>query len=391
MPRHSKGPHLWLRPAQFKDGRQTHAAVWHIVDRKRKISTGCSKDDREGSTRKLEEYLAQQRVGAIQKGPRHPNQIYVADVLALYTSKKAPKLTRQKECLQRVSRLLDYFQEMTLADLNADVWVDYMEKRAGSLGGKRELEDLRAAINFHFKQGLCLYPVPVIVPPGGLPRERWLERDEVAKLVWHAWRFRGAHNHAARKHVARFILAAVYSTRRKGSLLATSLGPAVGRPWADLERGSMYGKKLPKGHKKKQPNIAIPTVLLSHMRRWAKNGQRNVVEFYGEPITKIDRAFREVADACGFRDVCIHSLRHTGITWLAIEGNDPYEICKFAGITMKVFEDVYSHHHPDYMTGIKAGMSKHRQNQNAALQRHSFDGTKKDSNVVNITKKADNG
>ena len=52
-----------------------------------------------------------------------------------------------------------------------------------------------------------------------------------------------------------------------------------------------------------------------------------------------------------------HSLRHTGVTWLALAGVDPYEICKFAGLTMETFERVYSHHHPDFMSGIKNAQS----------------------------------
>ncbi len=32
---------------------------------------------------------------------------------------------------------------------------------------------------------------------------------------------------------------------------------------------------------------------------------------------------------------------------------DPYEICKFAGLTLEAFERAYSHHNPDYMAGIR--------------------------------------
>src|ERR1700686_4922572 len=55
-----------------------------------------------------------------------------------------------------------------------------------------------------------------------------------------------------------------------------------------------------------------------------------------------------------------HITKHTGITWLAIEGVDPYEICRYAGITMEVFEAVYAHHHPDFMTEVHRGFSRHR-------------------------------
>jgi hypothetical protein len=54
------------------------------------------------------------------------------------------------------------------------------------------------------------------------------------------------------------------------------------------------------------------------------------------------------------------TLRHTALTWLALEGVDVYEILRFGGITMEVFENVYAHHHPDHMKGVAAGFNRHR-------------------------------
>jgi integrase len=153
-------------------------------------------------------------------------------------------------------------------------------------------------------------------------------------------------------------VAALYTTRRKGAILNAALGPAVGRPWVDLDRGIFYGRST---KKKRQPTITVPPRLLGHLRRWKKIGQRNLIEYGFEAICSIDKAFTANVKAANFGpDITPHTLRHTGITWLAIEGNDPYEICHYAGITMDVFEKVYAHHHPDYMTGIRAGFKKHR-------------------------------
>ncbi len=74
-----------------------------------------------------------------------------------------------------------------------------------------------------------------------------------------------------------------------------------------------------------------------------------------------DKAFAASVAALGLGDdVVPHTTRHSGITWLALEGVDPWEICRFAGITMEVFEEVYAHHHPDYMDGVRGGFSRHR-------------------------------
>lgn len=94
---------------------------------------------------------------------------------------------------------------------------------------------------------------------------------------------------------------------------------------------------------------------------WRRNGQRFLIEFNRKPIGSIDKAFAANVAASGLdADVVPHTTRHSGITWLAIEGVDPYEICRYAGITMEVFEQVYAHHHPDFMSGVHRGFNRHR-------------------------------
>src|SRR6185312_6444872 len=110
---------------------------------------------------------------------------------------------------------------------------------------------------------------------------------------------------------------ALYTTRRKGAILSAALSPMEGRPWADLDRGVLYGAPGAKRSKKRQPAIALPMRLLGHMRRWKRNGQQYAVEFNGEPVGSIDKAFAaNVVDAGLGPDVIPHTTRHSGITWL---------------------------------------------------------------------------
>ena len=48
---------------------------------------------------------------------------------------------------------------------------------------RRELEDLRAAINHHRREGLCNAIVDVVLPPKSQLAERWLTRSEAARLI----------------------------------------------------------------------------------------------------------------------------------------------------------------------------------------------------------------
>lgn len=364
MSRTRSGPRLWLRKARRSDGTLTHHAVWIIKDGRVRQSTGCREHDRRGAETALAAYLAQKHASGIRDGLRPPASIPVADVLALYGRDIAPSHARPKETAQRIAQLLAFFGHKTLADINGELCRAYAAKRGFDGASRRELEELRAAINHHRREGLCSALVEVVIPPRGDNRDRWLTRAEAAKLIRCAWRYREVQKghqtgRKSRQHVARFIVAALYTGRRKQAILKATFGPSDG-PWLDLVRGVFYGAPGARRSKKRQPAIVVPQRLLAHLRRWQRAGQRHLIEFGREPINSIDKAFAANAKASGLEDVTPHTIRHTAVTWLALEGVDPYEICRYAGITMPIFEEVYAHHHPDFMTGVHRGFSRHR-------------------------------
>jgi hypothetical protein len=49
-----------------------------------------------------------------------------------------------------------------------------------------------------------------------------------------------------------------------------------------------------------------------------------------------------------------HTLRHTAITWAAQAGVPFFDIAAYFGVSARIIESVYAHHHPD------AGKSVHR-------------------------------
>lgn len=387
MPRRSKGARLWLRNAQYNTaGKLTHAAVWIIKDGDHRESTGCGADDRGGAERALEIYLNRKYSAAAFDGVRAPAAIPIADVIALYARDKAPNHARPKETGQRLKSLLKFFGDKMLSEINGDLCRKYARERGAVQAARKELEDLRAAINHHRREGLCNAIVEVVLPPKSAPRERWLTRAEAARLIWAAWRYRETQkgmptDKHPRRHVAKFLLVALYSATRKTAICEAALEPTVGRPFIDLDRGVFY--RRPQGGrqtKKRRPPVPLPERLLAHLRRWRRRGQRFVIEWKGQPVGSIDKAFERNVEAAKLgSDVTPHTTRHTSVTWLAQAGVDPWEICKFAGITMEVFEEVYAHHHPDYMDGVRDGFSRHR-------NRHRNAATKREQTTMNVTK-----
>jgi integrase len=369
MPRRSKGPRLWLRKERrAASGRVVQNATWVIldtIDGRYEESTGCGIDDRAGAERALAEYLARKHLTQVSKDERDPASIPVADVLALYARDIAPGHARPRETAQRIRALLAFFGDKFLSEINGALCREYVRTRTTDAAARRELEDLRAAINHHRREGLCFKIIEVVLPSEHPARDRWLTRSEAARLIWAAWRYRekqkgletGRH---PRQHIARFILVALYTGTRAGAVCGAALEPTPGHGWIDLKRGVFYRRPASKREtKKRQPPVPLPGRLLAHLRRWRGNGQRFVVEWDHAPIKRISKAFaRTVDDARLGPNVIPHTLRHTAATWLMQAGTDVWEAAGYLGMTVEMLSARYGHHHPDHLSSAKTAFER---------------------------------
>jgi len=363
MPRHSKGARLWLQPARRdQHGRIIEQAVWCIRDSNHKRSTGFGQGQAAEAERALANYIAA-KYRAPRTSNRDPAACKVADVVAIYAEDVVHKHARPQETAARLDRILDFFGETTLARINRRSCEDYVRQRGVQAAARRELEDLRAAIRHHWEAGLCAALTPVVLPERGQSRERWLTRREAAGLLWAAWRLRQRwrdrlSDRATAQHVARFILIGLYTGTRAGAICGAALMPTIGRGYVDLDAGVFYRRSVgARETKKRQPPVRLPPRLLAHLRRWQRRrlAVRSVIEWQGEPVQRISKAFRSVREAAGLgADVVPHTLRHTAITWQAQVGVPIHEICGFFGITPVV----YGHHHPDYQANAVNALSR---------------------------------
>lgn len=286
--------------------------------------------------------------------------------MSIYASDRSEGIIRPKELGQRVDAILDFFETKTLADINGAQCRAYARQRGSDSMARRELEDLRAAINHHRKEGLCNAIVEIVLPPRSPSRERWLTRAEAAKLIRAAWRFREVQKgvkteRASRQHVARFILVGLYTGTRSSAICGAALHPAIGRGFVDLDAGLFYRRAIGATEtKKRQPTVRIPDRLLVHMRRWARKkvSQTAVVEFDGKPVASVRKAFARAAAEAGLSGVTPHVLRHTAVTWAMQGGADLYDAADFFGMTVEVLERVYGHHHPNQHQGVGDALTR---------------------------------
>ena len=386
MPQPAKGTRLWLEPEERDaSGKLIHRAAWVIRDGSRKVRTGCAASDREGAERTLSDYIARKYQAPRESG-RAPTQILVLDVLNIYASDAVPKHKRPNETMQRLLTLGAFPGWHTLADVNgkqcrayvawrmAQPWkssrpdkTGHPARKVSAAGARRELEDLRAAINHHRKEGLCSEVVGVALPDKGEPRDAWLTRDQAARLLWAAWRakqvMQGTHTKRdVGKHLARFILTGLYTGTRHAAICGAAFQPAIGRGHVDLDRGVFHRRAQgARETKKRQPPVRLPNRLLAHLRRWHRLGiaKHAVVEWNGQPIRSVRKAFASAVKRSGIEQhVTPHILRHTAATWAMQNGGDLWQIAGFLGMTVEMLERVYGHHHPDFQREAAEGIAR---------------------------------
>jgi integrase len=353
MPRSIAPPRLWLKPAS-KGG----PATWIIKSEGRRISTGLRAEQRSEAERALGDYLAEKHRPARDRN-QAPESIPVPDVLSVYFEAVKDRVADPAELRRRIGALLDFWGMKMLADVNGASCRDYVAQSRSVASARRELEDLRSAINYHRREGFHDRIVSVSLPAQAKARERWLTRSEAARLLWAAWTFRQTRNGVIidkfpRRHVARFILVGLYTGSRSAAILEASFERLPGRGFVDLDRGVYY--RAADGaveSNKRRPTIPIPLRLLAHMRRWRANGALHVIEFDGHnPVSSVYLGFMSAVKDAKLKDVSPHILRHTAASWGMQSGADPFTLGAYLGMTPATLTAVYGHHSPSGLTRV---------------------------------------
>jgi integrase len=375
MPRQAKGPYLFLR-RHWSDGRPPAWIVRDRIDGRRKDSgTGLGADaTQREKDEALAKYLASKHDPRPKSG-RNPNEALVADCLSVYVDKKEKRFTpaptdkrsisRQKEDRTIARRLTKFFGLYTVGEVSGELQEEYSEQRCSQSSARRELSFLAAAINSYNKKkgGMNMVFSPVL--PEALPaRERWLTRQEAARLLRTAWRARqknrgGEGGRYVGKHVARFILIGLYTGTRAGAICGAALTPAIGRGHVDLDGGKFYRKALgAHDTNKRQPTLDIPPRLVAHMRRWKRLGISNhsVIEWCGKPVQNVRRGFVAARDAASLDEKVIpHTLRHTAVSWYLQAGIPASVVADYVGMSEHILKKVYKHHMPGHFDPIMKG------------------------------------
>ena len=321
MPRRSKGARLYLRR------RRGRAPQWVILDAGSEIGTAAGEDDLGEAEKSLADYIARKRRPSFGRGD--PAAVLVADVLSEYGEKHAPTTRRPTLIGGAISKLVDFFADKPVSKVTSASCADYVRWRTAQrdarakAGGmtvkastaRRELVVLSAAIRWCWNEGKLDRPVPVPLPAQAGPRERHLNRAELAVLLAGALGWdRNGKRHRARinRHLARFILVAVYTGTRHNAVLRLRWTPNTDGGWVDLSADVLYRRGVGAVETiKRRPPLPIPPRLLPHLRRWRRLTAQFVIEYAGRPIASQERrAWRTARELAGLGpEVTPHVLR----------------------------------------------------------------------------------
>jgi integrase len=313
-------------------------------------------------------------------GEGHPSQILIADALSEYGEKHAPTTRRPDLIGGAISKLIDFFGARTVAAATRATCIEYVQWRVRQTDARiykskrsrlikpstarRELVVLGAALRWCWKEGKIDRPIPIWLPAQAGPRERHLTRSEAAALLAGAlgWDRHGVRHHAKiNRHLARFILIALYTGTRHDAILRLQWIRNTASGWIDLASGVLYRRAAGSVDSiKRRPPVPIPPRLLPHLRRWRGLTRRYVIEYAGHPIRSQERrAWRTARELAGLgADVTPHVLRHTCATMLLQLGVSVYDVAGVLGTTEDIIRRTYGHHAHDHLRQAVTAFSR---------------------------------
>ncbi|WP_024351062.1 tyrosine-type recombinase/integrase [Aurantimonas coralicida] len=277
----------------------------------------------------------------------------IPDVLVHYFKHKGD-VARPNELAARLRFLTEFWGDKTLADISRATCAEYVEHRGSESAARRELEDLRSAVNMYAADALCRDHVKVSLPNPSEARVDYFTRDQAAALIWYLYRTRVRQGNKdtkayALRHIVPFVLMAIYTGTRSKRVWQASFHREEGLPWIDVDDGVFY--RAAQGEKvsptKRAGSVRIPPRLLLHLRRWAKS-RNYLVQYRGKPSDPKQALSRAMIAVFGPDHPFVrHTFRHTAATWLMWTGGDIGEIAHFLSMSRETLIKVYGHHHPD--------------------------------------------
>lgn len=290
----------------------------------RRISTQ-SKDRREA-----DQFLA--RFIATEGEPEGSRRT-VGDILLGYMAAKTGKV-RAPEAIRFAVKGLYGLHDLFPYQLTPQNIARWAGSRGASNGTiLREVGVIRAAMSWAVEnQWLAAEPTISNPVPTPKSRRRWVTKEEARRLLA-----------ACREpHVRLFTMLGLMTVARSSAIFEARWDQV------DFERRVIdYGEGHGNKHRAVVPLNDDMLKTLTAARLMACSD--SIVEFRGQPITSIKNGFAAACRRAQIVGVTPHILRHSGATWMALDGVPIEEIARMLGDSVAVTEKIYAKWTPGYL------------------------------------------
>jgi integrase len=253
--------------------------------------------------------------------------------------KDGKDVTRQENAWKR---LAPEFGHRLGTDINKDDCRAYakLRERYGAAAGtiRTELEYLRACLNLRYGRGHNR----VWLPAGSPPRDRYLTREELDRLL----------HHVKTPHVRLFIILAITTGARMEAILQLQ--------WkqVDFKHRTINFKDAGRAQtNKRRPEVPLNARAYEALEEAARGALSDwVIEWDGKQVKSIKKAIRMAAQRS---DVSCspHVFRHTAAVWMAQADVPMSKIAQFLGhSTTRVTERTYARYSPSFMKDAAAAL-----------------------------------
>lgn len=332
--------------------------VWQVTwtdperSRTRAVSTG--KTDLDEATVWRDQWLA----GLAQ--PQPPQQPRIDAILDGYLAERKPVVASFQTLQFDAKAIKRHVGNLEPHMLARRTYVELRRKEGVSDGTiRREVGTLRAALQWAVREKWIKEaekPYVESAPKPG-PRERWLTRSEVEKLIA-----------ACRTpHVKLFVILAYHTAARRNAILDLT--------WdrVDFEHRRVdYRRPGRNSGNKRRAVVPLNPVALAALqearkaatgaiRRRKSNeaitqedveaevGRAYVIEYHGRPVSSVRTGFAEACDRAGITECSPHILRHTAATHMVMARVPLGVIARMLGDKEEMVERVYGKWSPDYL------------------------------------------
>ena len=231
---------------------------------------------------------------------------------------------------------------LTIADCRAHI----AERRAAGIKDgtlHTELGHLKIVLNWAAKMRLIERAPPIERPGLPAPKDAWLTRGEVARLI-----------EAANAPHVRLAIRLMIGT---GARQAAALELTWDR--GDFRRAMIHlHNPFDRARRKGRASVPASRSLLDHLAE-AQAGAMTpfVIEWAGAPVASIKKGLKTAGKAIGRPDVSAHMLRHSAAVWLAEDGHSMDEIAQFLGHSSPAMTArVYARFSPDYLRKLATSL-----------------------------------